>query len=71
MATLRHGVYYGARKEQSWFRAMIYVYDNGRRMWQETKRLPLTTRADAVEAAEYEANYFADTHSPRPHVAPL
>lgn len=69
--TIRHGVYFGFRRERSWFRAMIYVYDHGRRMWQETKGLPLTCRADAIERAEWEANSFADTHSPRPTVQPL
>jgi hypothetical protein len=67
---LRHGVYYGARKERQWFRAMIYVYENGSYLWRETCGLPMTTRVDAIARAKWEAEYLAATNNPPPAVLP-
>lgn len=71
-AANRNGVYYSARRDRSTgWRAVIAVFERGRRIWQKTHGLPLTCPEHALERAGFEANSYADTQVPRPHVAPL
>ena len=50
---------------------MALCYDNGRRCWSESGRLPLVHRADALEAAEQLARDVASLHVPPPSIAAL